>query len=57
MWTINDFPMYSNLVGCTTKGKKAFPGTSTCSLWLPHSRKHVYMEHRRFLLINHSYCT
>lgn len=24
MWTINDFPMYGNLVGCTTKGKKLF---------------------------------
>ena len=34
MWTINDFPTYENLAGCTVKGKRACPvcGINTCSI-------------------------
>ncbi|XP_028110959.1 uncharacterized protein LOC114309428 [Camellia sinensis] len=51
MWTINDFPANGNLAGCATKGKVACPicSINTCSQWLNHSKKIVYMGHRRFL--------
>ncbi|CAL8991201.1 unnamed protein product [Prunus brigantina] len=57
MWTINDFPAYGNLSGYSTKGEKACPvcGVDTCSKWLTHSRKCVYMNHRRFLAHNHPF--
>ncbi|XP_050937141.1 uncharacterized protein LOC127148161 [Cucumis melo] len=57
MWTINDFPAYGNLAGCTTKGKYACPtcGDSTHSYWLKHSKKFAYMGHRRFLSRAHPY--
>jgi hypothetical protein len=57
MWTINDFPAYGNLAGCATKGKTACPicGEGTCSEYLPHSKKTVYMGHRRFLDSNHPF--
>ncbi|KAL0549884.1 hypothetical protein IC582_014376 [Cucumis melo] len=57
MWTINDFPAYGNLAGCTTKGKYACPtcGDSTRSYWLKHSKKFAYMGHRRFLSRAHPY--
>ncbi|XP_026452259.1 uncharacterized protein LOC113352677 [Papaver somniferum] len=56
MWTINDFPAYGNLSGCTYKGKAACPicGDNTLSNYLSFSRKTVYMNHRRFLPHNHS---
>lgn len=59
MWTINDFPAYGNLAGCTTKGRKACPlcAENTCSLWLTHSKKFSYMGHRRFLRPHHPYRT
>lgn len=55
MWTINDFPAYGNLAGCTTKGELACPvcGPNTCSQWLSFTKKMVYMGHRRFLPPNH----
>ncbi|XP_026398955.1 uncharacterized protein LOC113294792 [Papaver somniferum] len=55
MWTINDFPAYGNLSGCTYKGKAACPlcGENTLSNWLAFSRKTVYLNHRRFLRHNH----
>jgi len=55
--TINDFPAYGNLSGCRTKGFKACPicGDDTCSLRLKNCKKNVYMGHRRFLRLNHSY--
>ncbi|XP_026420129.1 uncharacterized protein LOC113316121 [Papaver somniferum] len=55
MWTINDFPAYGNLSGCTYKGKASCPlcGDNTLSTWLSFSRKTVYMNHRRFLPYNH----
>ncbi|KAA0043111.1 En/Spm-like transposon protein [Cucumis melo var. makuwa] len=57
MWTINDFPAYGNLVGCTTKDKTACLtyGEHTHSQWLYHSKKLVYMGHRRFLPPSHLY--
>nr|XP_043639389.1 uncharacterized protein LOC122610466 [Erigeron canadensis] len=49
--TINDFPAYGNLSGYSTKGKKACPvcRDDTDSLRLQHCRKHVFVNHRRFL--------
>lgn len=57
MWTINDFPAYGNLSGYSTKGKKACPvcGVETCSKWLVNGKKHVYMDHRRFLTHDHPF--
>ena len=57
LWTINDFPAYGNLAGCTTKGKTACPicGDNTRSQWLTFSRKTVYMCHRCFLPPSHPF--
>ena len=57
MWTINDFPAYGNLSGYSTKGKVACPvcHAETCSKYLNHSKKLVYMGHRRFLAPDHRY--
>ena len=54
MWIIHEFPAYGNMVGCTTKGFCACPicGKNTDSMYLKHSRKCVYMGHRRYLPIN-----
>ncbi|XP_042460417.1 uncharacterized protein LOC122043920 [Zingiber officinale] len=54
-WTINDFPAYSMLSGWKTKGKFACPlcNYETSSLYLNHSRKTCYMDHRRFLDLDH----
>lgn len=45
MWTINDFPAYGNLAGCTTKGELACPiyGPNVCSEWLADSKRQ-YIE-------------
>ncbi|XP_072071886.1 uncharacterized protein [Arachis hypogaea] len=55
LWTINDFPAYAMLYGWSTKGKLACPccNDETSSIYLKHSHKTVYMDHRRFLSINH----
>jgi len=55
--TINDFPAFGNLSGYSTKGGKACPTCEddTVDMWLPNSRKTVYMGHRRFLPSNHQY--
>ncbi|XP_024010549.1 uncharacterized protein LOC112085889 [Eutrema salsugineum] len=57
LWTISDLPAYGNLAGCRVKGKMGCPlcGKHTDSLWLPNSRKHVYMCHRKGLSPTHSY--
>ena len=57
MWTINDFLAYGNLSGCTVKGKFACPpcGSNIHSMRLKHSKKHVYMGHRRYLPKDHKY--
>ncbi|KAL0546643.1 hypothetical protein IC582_016555 [Cucumis melo] len=41
LWTINDFPAYSNLCGCSVKGFKACPicGEETTSIRLQHGKK------------------
>ncbi|XP_020270861.1 uncharacterized protein LOC109846048 [Asparagus officinalis] len=57
MWTINDFPTYGNLAGCSTKGRKACPicGKNTHHRWLRFSKKFSYMGHRKFLKPSHPY--
>lgn len=59
MWTINDFPAYGNLSGCYTKGRLACPlcVDNTRAMWLPFSRKFVFMGHRRFLSPSHPFRT
>ena len=48
LWTINDFPAYGNLVGCTVKGYYAclICGEGTYSKRLNHGRKNSCMGHR-----------
>nr|XP_043622166.1 uncharacterized protein LOC122593779 [Erigeron canadensis] len=55
--TISDFPAYANLSGCGTKGAMACPHCedNTCSRWLKHCKKTVYMGHRRSLSLGRSY--
>ena len=55
--TINDYPALANLSGQSTKGAKACTHCldDTESVWLKHSRKTVYMRHRRFLRRAHPY--
>ena len=57
LWTINDFPAYGNLSGCTVKGYYACPicGEETYSHWLKHGNKNSYTGHRRFLPCNHPF--
>ncbi|RVW72902.1 hypothetical protein CK203_056355 [Vitis vinifera] len=57
LWTINDFPAYGNLSGCTVKGYYACPicGEETNSHWLKHGNKNSYTGHRRFLPCNHPF--
>ena len=57
LWTINDFLAYGNLSGCAVKGYYACPicGEETNSCRLKHSKKNVYMGHRRFLPLNHPF--
>ncbi|KAL5574008.1 hypothetical protein UlMin_023605 [Ulmus minor] len=57
LWTINDFPAYGNLAGCTTKGKTACPicAEDTCAKWLKNSTKFAYQHSRRFLPHDHPY--
>ena len=57
LWTINDFPAYGNLCGCTVKGYFACPycGEDTTSTRLKHSKKNAYVGHRRFLDEDHSF--
>ena len=53
--TINDFPAYGNLSGCTIKGYYAclICGEETNSHWLKHGNKNSYANHKRFLPCNH----
>ncbi|XP_062010312.1 uncharacterized protein LOC133726719 [Rosa rugosa] len=57
LWTINDFPAYGNLCGCSVKGYYACPICSekTHSKWLNSSKKVSYTGHRRFLPRNHRF--
>jgi len=53
--TINDWPALSNLSGQSNKGYQACTHCleETDSLYLKNCRKVVYMDHRRFLPLNH----
>ena len=55
LWTINDFPTYGNMSGCTVKGYYACPvcGEETYYCRLKHGKKNSYTGHRRFLPANH----
>ena len=57
LWTINDFPAYGNLAGCTVKGYQACPicGEKTCAKRLKHNKKMSFTGHRRFLRRDHPY--
>ncbi|XP_025640500.1 uncharacterized protein [Arachis hypogaea] len=57
LWTISDFPAYAMLSGWSTKGKLACPccNYDTSSCYLKHSRKMCYMDHRKFLGMDHPY--
>ena len=57
LWTINDFPTYGNMSGCTVKGYYACPicGEETYSCRLKHGKNNSYTGHRRFLPANHSF--
>ena len=55
--TINDFSIYGNLSGYSTKGAKAclICEDDTQVLRLKNCKNNVFMGHRRFLPINHPY--
>ncbi|XP_074363733.1 uncharacterized protein LOC141704386 [Apium graveolens] len=55
LWTISDFPGLAMLSGWSTKGRLACPvcNYETSSMYLKHSRKMCYMDHRRFLHPEH----
>jgi hypothetical protein len=57
IWTINDFPAYADLSGWPNKGEYAYPCCmhSIRSKPLNHGKKHCYMGHRRYLLMDHSW--
>ncbi|OMO94184.1 Transposon, En/Spm-like protein [Corchorus capsularis] len=57
LWTINDFPVYANLSGWSTKETYACLscGYDTSLEWLQHSGKFCYMGHRRWLEPGHRY--
>ncbi|XP_042449045.1 uncharacterized protein LOC122033970 [Zingiber officinale] len=57
LWTINDFPAYGNLSGCTTHGYYACPicGEDTYAKHLPNGKKMSFAGHRRFLPRFHPY--
>ncbi len=55
LFTVSDFPGYAMLSGWSTKGKTACPCChyETCSQRLNNSKKTCYMDHRRFLEMDH----
>ena len=57
LWTINDFPAYGNLSGYSVKGFKGCPicADDTKGEYLKYGQKVVYMNHRRFLPLNHRF--
>ncbi|XP_042432526.1 uncharacterized protein LOC122019082 [Zingiber officinale] len=57
LWTINDFPAYGNLSGCTTHGYYACPicGEDTYAKHLQNGKKMSFAGHRRFLPRFHPY--
>ena len=57
LWTINDFPAYGKLSGCTVKGYFDCPicGEDTYSHRLNYGKKNSYTCHRRFIPCNHPF--
>ncbi|XP_074326593.1 uncharacterized protein LOC141664535 [Apium graveolens] len=57
MWTLNDFPGYTNLSGCVNKGYKSYPicGDDTVAKYLSHSKNMCYQGHHRYLADHHPY--
>ncbi|XP_074374289.1 uncharacterized protein LOC141714684 [Apium graveolens] len=57
LWTISDFPGYTMFSGWSTKGKLACPEChyETSSVYLKHSKKTVYVNHRKFLDPTHEW--
>lgn len=57
LWTISDFPGYAMLSGWRTKGKFSCPKChyETSSMYLKHSKKMCYMNHRKFLVPEHKW--
>jgi hypothetical protein len=55
--TINDIPALRNMPGQSKRKGEACPHCleETCSLWLPNSKKFVYVGHGRFLPKKHTY--
>jgi hypothetical protein len=57
MWSIYDFPAYGLLAGQVTKGYRGFPpcGPHVSTRRSKSLGKNVYLGHRRYLAIHHSY--
>ena len=57
MWTINNFPVYVDLPGWSTKDMSACPCciTNTNSCYLKHGCKVYYMGHRHCLDSDHEF--
>ena len=57
LWTINDFPTYGDISGCSTKGALAcLPcNYDSQSCWLRYGKKFSYIGHRRFLDSDHKF--
>jgi hypothetical protein len=55
--TINDNPAHSNFSGQSKRKGAACPHCleDTCVVWLIHSKKYVFKEHRHFLGKKHPY--
>jgi hypothetical protein len=55
--TINDNPAHRNLSGPNKRKGAACPHSleDTCVVWLRHSKKYLFMRHRRFLGKKHPY--
>ena len=53
LWTINDFPAYSDISGWSTKGSLACPSCNydSQSRWLRYGRKFSFIGHRQFLVV------
>ncbi|XP_071688802.1 uncharacterized protein [Rutidosis leptorrhynchoides] len=58
LWTVSDFPAYTNLSGWSTKGKLDCPSChkETRSTRLSNSHKEIFMAHRRWLELLHPFC-
>ena len=55
MWTVHDFPAYSDVSGWSMNGKFACPcyASETNSRYLKHGHKFYYMGHRQWLDSDH----